>query len=70
MSEYSKSLNRSVQKVETKYDWYNSKYDDISKSSNTLSYILQNNTIYDEKVTEQVDLAAKKQYSAIKGEFL
>ena len=69
LNKYATTLKKNVQKVETKYDWYNSQYTDIRKSTYTLSYILKNNTIYDRKVTEKIGLEAEKQYSKIKGEF-
>lgn len=66
LSDYSSKVNKSVQKIETKYYWYNTKYQSIRGN---LNYRLQNNTIHDEKVSNEVKLAAKKQYNIIKGEF-
>lgn len=69
LSEYATIKNGSPQKIQTKYDWYNCKYYDISNSAYNLSYILQNNTIHDEKVSEQVNSAAEKQYDRVNREF-
>lgn len=66
LSDYATIQKGNVQKVETKYDWYNAKYQSFRRS---LSYRLQNNTIFDEKVSREVNLLASKQYSKIKGEF-
>lgn len=66
LSNYITIQNGKVQKVKTKYDWYNAKY---QSSKGNLSYILQNNTIFDEKVSREVNLLVSKQYSKIKGEF-
>lgn len=69
LNEYSNTLEENIQKIDTKYDWYNNEYLSISDNRYILSYKLQNNTIYDETVANQVNLAAKKQYSTIKKEF-
>lgn len=66
LSKYSSIVKESVQKVETRYDLYNTKYQSINGK---LSYRLQSNTIFDEKVSNQVNLTAKTQYNKIKGEF-
>ena len=55
-----------TQKVETKYDWYNTKYQSVKGK---LTYRLKKNTIFDEKFSKEVNLVASKQYSKIKGEF-
>lgn len=66
LSNYSTIQKGSTQKVETRYDWYNAKYQSVKGN---LSYRLQKNTIYDEKVSEKVSLSAETQYNKIKGEF-
>lgn len=66
LSNYITIQNGNVQKVATKYDWYNAKY---RSSTGDLSYRLQNNTIFDEKVSREVNSLVSKQYSKIKGEF-
>lgn len=66
LSDYATIQKGSVQKVETKHDWYNAKYQSFRGS---LSYRMQNNTIFDKKVSNEVKLEAKKQYNLIKGEF-
>lgn len=66
LSNYSTIQKGSTQKVETRYDWYNAKYQSVKGK---LSYRLQKNTIYDEKVSEKVSLSAETQYNKIKGEF-
>ncbi len=66
LSEYATIQKGSSQKVETKHDWYNAKYQSFRGS---LSYRLKNNTIFDEKVSRELNLVGSKQYSKIKGEF-
>lgn len=66
LSNYSTIQKGSTQKVETRYDWYNAKYQSVKGK---LSYRLKKNTIYDEKVSEKVSLSAETQYNKIKGEF-
>ena len=66
LSNYSTIQKGSTQKVETSYDWYNAKCQSVKGN---LSYRLQKNTIYDEKVSEKVSLSAETQYNKIKGEF-
>ena len=66
LSDYSSIVSEKVQKIETKYDWYNTKYQSISGN---LSYRLQKDTIFDEKVAKQVNLVASEQYNRAKGEF-
>lgn len=66
LSNYATIQKGNTQKVETKYDWYNAKYQSVKGN---LSYRLQKNTIYDENVSEKVSLSAETQYNIIKGEF-
>ena len=66
LSDYATIQKGSSQKIETKYDWYNTKYQSIKGS---LSYMLQRNTIYDSKVSEQVNSDALKQYAIVNSEF-
>lgn len=66
LSNYSTIQKGSTQKVETKYNWYNAKYQSVKRK---LSYRLKKNTIFDEKFSKEVNLVASKQYSKIKGEF-
>ncbi|WP_416180013.1 hypothetical protein [Clostridium sp. HCS.1] len=66
LSNYATIQKGNTQKVETKYDWYNAKYQSVKGN---LSYRLQRNTIYDENVSEKVSLSAETQYNKIKEEF-
>ncbi|WP_294363252.1 hypothetical protein [uncultured Clostridium sp.] len=66
LSNYSTIQKGNTQKVETKYDWYNTKYQSVKGK---LTYRLKKNTIFDEKFSKEVNLVASKQYSKIKGEF-
>lgn len=66
LSDYATIQKGSPQKIETKYDWYNTKYKSIKGN---LSYMLQRNTIYDDKVSEQVNYDVLKQYSIVNSEF-
>lgn len=66
LSNYSTIQKGNTQKVETKYDWYNTKYQSVNGK---LTYRLKKNTIFDEKFSKEVNLVASKQYSKIKGEF-
>ena len=66
LSNYTTIQKGSTQKIETKHDWYNAKYQSVKGN---LSYRLQRNTIYDENVSEKVSLSAETQYNKIKGKF-
>ena len=66
LSDYATIQKGNPQKIETKYDWYNTKYQSIKGD---LSYILQRNTIYDSKVSEQVISDAINQYDIVNSEF-
>lgn len=66
LSNYSNETKQSDKKINTKYDWYNSKYQSLTED---LSYRLQNDTIYDENESKEINLLANEKYNIIKGEF-
>ena len=66
LSEYSRIVKGSDSKVDTKYDWYNNKYESINRN---LSYRLQKNSIYREAVSNKIQSDANQQYTKIKGGF-
>ena len=51
LSNYSTIQKGNTQKVETKYDWYNTKYQSVKGK---LTYRLKKNTIFDEKFSKEV----------------
>lgn len=69
LTQYSSTVNSTTNKVETRYDWYNIKYQSINDDKSNFSYKLQNNSIYDETINTKSNLLAQKEYTAIKGHF-
>lgn len=69
LNEYSNTLEGNASRINTKYNWYNNIYQSINDNNYILSYRLQSNTIFDETVSNNVELLARKQYNTIKKEF-
>lgn len=69
LNEYSNTLEGNSSRIDTKYDSYNNIYQSINDNNSILSYRLQSNTIFDETVSNKVELVAREQYNTIKKEF-
>lgn len=65
LTDYSDKQIQSGSEIETEYDWYNGRYRSIGEGK-ALSYRLNTNMIYDERLIEQIDSMARSQYESVK----
>lgn len=69
LSKYATTLKGSPVKINTSYDWYNSKYVDLKNNFSGLSYELTRHQIHDESLSDWNNLAAKQKYQTIQSSF-